>query len=120
MLWALEWPRDQSKLETEMVKQGVNKVRVMAASSLVVLALASAPANANHGHNYVAPLAAFIALNALFHHNHYRGHGSGHRQRYGHGYGHGHGHGYGHRKHRRHSHSHGGYHKPRKKHREHW
>jgi hypothetical protein len=84
----------------------------MAATSLVVLALASAPANAHHGHNYVAPLAAFIAFNALFHHNHHNRH-----RHYGHG---GHGGHQGHKHHRRHSHSHGGYHKPRRKHYRNW
>ena len=107
-----------------MIKHGVNKVRIMAASSLVVLALASAPANAHHGHNYVAPLAAFIAFSALVNHHHYRSHGHGHGYRYGHGpghrYGHVPGHRYGHKHHRRHSHSQGGYHKPRKHYREHW
>jgi len=105
MLWALEWTRHQSNLETEMVKQGISKFRVMAATGLVVMVLASAPANANHGHNYVAPLAAFIAFSAFVHNNNH----SNHR--------HGHGHGYGHRQHRRHSQI--GYHQPRKKHHRH-
>lgn len=95
-----------------MNTKGVKKYRLMAATSLVVLALASAPANAHHGHNYVVPLAAFIAFNSLFHHNHH-----GHHHRYRH---HGHGGHHRYRHHRRHSHSHGGYHKPRRNHGKHW
>jgi hypothetical protein len=83
----------------------------MAATSLVVFALASAPAGAHGGHNIVAPLAAFIAFGALMHHNH--DHHYGYKRRH-HGHGHGHGH------HRRHSYSHGGYHKPRHKRHKHW
>ena len=94
-----------------MSKQGINKFRVMAAVGLVVAALASAPAQAHHETNYVAPLAAFIAFSALYHHSHHNRH-----RYYGHG---GHGGHYGHRP-RRHSHSHDGYHKPRRKHGHKW
>jgi hypothetical protein len=80
---------------------------MMAAASVVVFTLASAPASAHHGHDIVGPAVAFIALSALFHHGHYQSH---HRHHYGHYRPH-------HYKHRRrHSHSHGGYHKPRRKH----
>ena len=89
-----------------MVNLKANKLRMMAASSMVVFALASAPASAHHGHNIVGPAVAFIALSALFHHGHH-----GHHGRL---YGHHRPHHYKH--HRRHSHSHGGYHKKRRKH----
>lgn len=85
-----------------MIKQRVVKVRIIAAASLLALASLSAPARADHGHDYVAPLAAFIAFGALLHHSHHRHHYRQHRY-YGHGHGHGHGHGYGHK--RRHSYS---------------
>jgi len=80
---------------------------MMAAASVIVFALASAPASANHGHNIVGPAVAFIALGALLHHGHFQSH---HRHHYGHYRPHRYKH------HRRHSHSHGGYHKKRRKH----
>jgi len=92
-----------------MVNLKVNKLRMMAATSVVVFALASAPASADHGHSIVGPAVAFIALSTLFHHGHH-----GHHGYRGHGYGHHRPHRYKH--HRRHSHSHGGYHKQRRKH----
>ena len=95
-----------------MISKGVNKIGLMAAAGLLTFALASAPANAHHdGPNYIAPLAAFIALNAFIHHNH---HGHSHRRHYGHHRPH-------YRKHhRKHSHSHGGYHAPRHRRHNHW
>lgn len=88
-----------------MSNKGVTKIRLLAATGLVTAALVSAPANAHQEHNYIAPLAAFITLNALFHHQHYRRH---HYRHHGH-----HGH---HQPHyRKHSHSHGGYGGPRHK-----
>ena len=96
-----------------MSNKGVKKIRLMAAAGLVTAALVSAPASAHHGgHNYVAPLAAFIALNALFHHHHYRYH---HHRHYGHRH-----HRHHRPHHRKHSHSHGGYHGPRHKHHRRW
>jgi len=92
-----------------MVNLKVNKLRMMAAASVVVFALASAPASANHGHDILGPAVAFIALGALFHHGHHGHHG----RHYGRHYGHHRPHHYKH--HRRHSQSHGGYHKPRRK-----
>lgn len=89
-----------------MVNLKVNKLRMMAAASVVVFALVSAPASANHGHDIVGPAVAFIALSALFHHGHH-----GHHGRH---YGHQRPHHYKH--HRRHSYSHGGYHNKRRKH----
>lgn len=87
-----------------MLVKGVSKIRLAAAAGLLTAALASTPASANHGHNYIAPLAAFITLNALFHHQH-RHHGHRHHRHHGH-----------HRPHyRKHSHSHGGYRGPRHK-----
>jgi hypothetical protein len=94
-----------------MVNLKVNKLRMMAAASVVVFALASAPANAHHGHDILGPAVAFIALGALFHHGHHGHYGHyGHRRHYGHYRPHQY------KRHRRHSHSHGGYHKPRRKH----
>ena len=58
-----------------MVNLKVNKLRMIAAASVVVFALASAPASANHGHDIVGPAVAFIALSALFHHGHQGHHG---------------------------------------------
>ncbi len=92
-----------------MVNLKVNKLRMIAAASVVVFALASAPASANHGHDIVGPAVAFIALSALFHHGHQSHHG--HQGRH---YGHHQPHHYKH--HRRHSYSHGGYHNKRRKH----
>ena len=87
-----------------MLVKGVSKIRLAAATGLLTAALVSAPANAHHGHNYIAPLAAFITLNALIHHQH-RHHGHRHHRHHGH-----------HRPHyRKHSHSHGGYRGPRHK-----
>ncbi len=91
-----------------MINQGVNKIGIMAAGGLVVLALASAPASANHGHGIVGPAVAFLAFSALFHH--------GHRHHYGHSHGHNRPH---YKQNRRHSRSHGGYYKPRSKHYKH-
>ena len=113
-----------------MVKQGVNKIRLVATAGLVMFALASNPAKANHDHNYVAPLAAFIAFSALIHHDHKRHYGGhshqGHKRHYG-GHSHqdhqrhyGHYQYQGHRHHRRHSHSHGGYQASKRKHYNRW
>ena len=88
-----------------MSNKGVSKIGLLAATGLVTAALIAAPAKADHGHNYIAPLAAFITLNALFNHQHYHRH---HHRHYGHQ-----GHYRPHK--RRHSHSHGGYHGPRHK-----
>lgn len=85
-----------------MLLQGVNKIRIIAVASLLTLASTSAPVKAHHGHDYVAPLAAFIAFGALLHHSHHRHH---YHRYHGHGHGHGHGHSYKHK--RRHSHSSG-------------
>ena len=85
----------------------------MAAASVVVLTLASAPASAHHGHNIIGPAVAFIALGALLHHGHQRHHGH-YGRHYGRHYDHYRPHRYKH--HRRHSHSHGGYHSKRRKH----
>lgn len=94
-----------------MVKLTVNKLGMMAAATVVVFTLASAPANAHRSHDIVGPAVAFIALSTLFHHSH---HGHHYGRHYGRHYGHHRPHHY--RHHRRHSHSHGGYHKPRRKH----
>ncbi|MCP4875151.1 MAG: hypothetical protein GY896_06705 [Gammaproteobacteria bacterium] len=88
-----------------MVKQGVNKLRIATAGSLLMLALVSVPANAHHNQNIVGPAIAFLTLGALLHH--------GHHSHYNHHYNH--------RRHHykprhRRSHSHGGYHNPRPKH----
>jgi hypothetical protein len=88
-----------------MVNLKLNKLRMMAAASVAVFSLASAPASANHGHDFVGPAVAFIALSALFHHGH-----QGHHGRH---YGHHQPHHYKH--HRRHSYSHGGNHNKRRK-----
>jgi len=123
-----------------MVKQRVNKLQMMAATSLLVLAMASTPASAYHDHAVVVPLVTGFALGALAYHGH--GHYQQHRyyryQRHGYRqYGHSqyrhkqnrhnrHGR-YGHQPRRsysqggyyhqpRHSSSQGGYHKPRRKH----
>jgi hypothetical protein len=85
-----------------------NKLAVMAATGLVILALASTSARASHDHanhdyDVVTPLVAGFALGALLNyghssHHYYRyqyqrhghsGHGSGHRsgRSSGHGYG---------------------------------
>lgn len=90
-----------------MLMKGVNKIRLTAASGLLTAALVSAPANAHHGYNYVAPLAAFITLNALLQQQHERHYYHRH-------------HGYHRPHHRKHSHSHGGYYGPRHKRRKHW
>ena len=85
-----------------MLKQGLNKFRVVAGGSLLVLALASAPASAHHDYSIVGPAVAFIALGALFHHGHHSHNGYG-----GHNYGHQRRH---YKPYRRHSRSYGGYH----------
>lgn len=93
-----------------MKNLGVNKIRIMAAAGLIALAVSSAPAKASHGHDYIAPLAAFVAIGALanfHHHGHYSHHYRPHyRPHY--------------RQHRRHSHSHGGYGAPRHKQHRNW
>ncbi len=91
-----------------MVNLKLNKLHMVAAGSVVLLALSSAPASANHNHSIVGPAVAFIALSTLFHHNHH-GHHYGHNRSYGHNRHH-------YKRHRRHSYSHGGYHNPRRKH----
>jgi len=127
-----------------MVKQRVNKLQMMAAASLLALAAASTPANADHGHDIVVPLVAGFALGALAYHGHNR-YQQRHSYRYRrHSYGqyrpgqHGQGHsgyktqrsysqgGYhqrprhsgsqgGYHQSPRHSRSQGGYHQPRRK-----
>jgi len=115
-----------------MLKQGVNKLPTMTAAGLLMLAMVSAPASADHGHSIVVPVVAAFALGALAYHGHsqyrqhhyYRYRGHGYRQYPSGQYGHGH---YGHqqrnshsqggyRHQSRHSSSQGGYHKPRYKH----
>ena len=115
-----------------MVKQHVNKLQMMAVASLLALAAASTPANANHDHGVVAPLVTGFALGALAYHGHshyqqhhyYRYRSHGYRQYRSAQQGHGH---YGHKSRQsysqggyhqrpRHSHSKGGYHQPRRKH----
>ena len=100
-----------------MVTRKSIKLAIGLAAGLLVFSLSSAPARADHGHDAVAPAAAFIALGWMLHHGHhghhrhyqyykrYRHHGHrGHKSRYG-----------GHYKHqRKHSHSHGGYHKQKR------
>ena len=89
-----------------MVTRKSIKLGTGLATGLLVLTLASTPAQAHQAHDVVGPVATFIALNWIFHHKHHRHH-----------YYHGHGHyGYYHKKrhhkhYRKHSHSHGGYHK---------
>ena len=58
-----------------MVTTGVKKIRFAALAGLVAMSVASLPARAHHDHNIVAPLAAFIAFNALIHHRHHRHYG---------------------------------------------
>ncbi len=93
-----------------MIKSGVNRMRVMAVAGMLVLASASLPASASHDQDFIAPLAAFIAITALAQHDHY-----GHYHHHGH---------YRHqyRPQHRHSHSHGGYGYggPRPKHHRNW
>lgn len=55
-----------------MVKQRVNKLQMMAAASLLALAAASTPANADHGHDLVVPMVTVVALGALAYHGHSR------------------------------------------------
>jgi uncharacterized protein YgiB involved in biofilm formation len=123
-----------------MFAQSRNKLAVTAATGLVILALASTSARANHDyanhdHDVVTPLVAGFALGALLNyghssHHYYRyqyqrhghsGRGSGHRS----GYSSGHGYSshykksyskgqYGHKP--RHSSSRGNRHTPRRKH----
>ena len=109
-----------------MVKQRVNKLQMMAAASLLAMAAASTPANADHGHDLVVPLVTVVALGALAYHGHsryqqrhsysYRSHSYRQYRRGQHGQGHS---GYqtqrsysqgGHHQRPRHSVSQGGYH----------
>jgi hypothetical protein len=115
-----------------MVKQRGNKFRNAALGSLLVLALASAPASANHEPDIIGPAIAFITLGALLHHGHHNNHGHGHGHKrhhnnhyrsrsHGHGgYGNGYRHGKktgGHDNHkRRYSKNHGGGHNSHRKH----
>ncbi|MGD8348336.1 MAG: hypothetical protein PVI79_03825 [Gammaproteobacteria bacterium] len=104
-----------------MINLGLNKIRVLAAATLVALAVASAPAKANHDADIIVPLAAIIAIGALAghqHHGYYRytyqsryrpQYGSHYRPHYG-----------SHYRPYRHSHSHGGYREPRYKHHRNW
>ena len=94
-----------------MVKQGVNKIRVLAVAGLVAVTFASAPAKAHHDHGIVAPMAALIVLGAMVHHsNHsnYRRYDNHYRPHHNHNH------------HRRHSDSHGGYHNPKRNHHKRW
>lgn len=95
----------QVKREMVMLKQGVNKLGLTVAGTLLLLSLAmvSTPSRAHHGHSIVGPAVAFIALGALLHHGHHS-----HQYHYRHHYRH-------HYKPRRpHNHSRGGYHTPRR------
>jgi len=91
-----------------MVNLRRNKLGLIAAGSVLVLALASTPAKAHDDYSIVGPAVAFITLGALLHHSHYSHHGH-----YGHHYRRHQPH---YKRHRRHSYSHGGYRKPRHKH----
>jgi hypothetical protein len=114
-----------------MMMRNSKKLGIGLAAGLLVFSLASAPAQADHGHDVVAPAAALIALGWVLHHGHDRhyhyykhqrhykhhrhpGH-HGHKSRQGGHYG---GHYKQHRGHykqpRRHSHSSGGYDKKRR------
>jgi hypothetical protein len=97
-----------------MVKQGVNKIRVLAVAGLVAVSFASAPAKAHHDHGIVAPMAALIVLGAMVHHSNHGNHGN--YRRYDNHYRPHHNHNH----HRRHSDSHGGYHNPKRNHHKRW
>jgi hypothetical protein len=109
-----------------MFAQPRNKLAVMASVGLVMLALVSTSARANHDQDVVTPLVAGFALGALLNYGHsshhfYRyqyqrhghsRHGSGHRS--GHGSGHGYGSHYTNSHYKKSHSSHGNYgHKPR-------
>jgi hypothetical protein len=121
-----------------MFAQPRNKLAVVAATGLVMLALVSTSAranhdHANHNHDVVTPLVAGFALGALLNYGHSSHHYYRYQyQRHGHS-GHGSGHGYsgGHRTNshyqksyskgqyghkQRHSSSRGNRHTPRRKH----
>ncbi len=70
-------------------------LKVSLFSALLVIGLASTPAQAHHNHDLLVPLAGFLVLGSLLRHNH--GHGHGYSS-------HNHGHGYGYSK-RRYSHN---------------
>lgn len=89
-----------------MVKQGVNKIRILAVASLVAVALVSAPAKANHDHSIAGPVAALILLGAMVHHGHHRNYNNHYRPHHSHNH---------HRRHG-HSYSHGGYHNRKRNH----
>ena len=116
-----------------MFAQPRNKLAVVAATGLVMLALVSTSARANHDHDVVTPLVAGFALGALLNYGHSSHHYYRYQyQRHGHS-SHGSGHGYsghrtnshykksyssqGHYGHKqRHSSSRGNRHTPRRKH----
>ncbi len=85
--------------------------RPLVLGAVLSLAMAVSPAQAHHNHraDIVVPLAALIAIGALYNHGHHRH--STHRHYY-HSYKkrHRHHHGYGH-SHKRRSYSQGGYHR---------
>ena len=89
-------------------------LKVSLISALLIMGLVAKPVQADHNDNLLVPLAGFVLLGSLLHHNHGHGHGHGYsKRRYGYnghngGYAHN-GHG-GHQYHRRaRSQSHEGY-----------
>ena len=61
-------------------------LKVSLIAALLVIGLASTPAQAHYNDNLLVPLAGFLVLGSLLRHNHGHGHGySSHR--HGHGYG---------------------------------
>jgi hypothetical protein len=100
-----------------MVTRKSIKLGTGLAAGLLMLGLSTTPARADHGHDVVAPAAAFLALGWMLHHGHHGHHR--HYEYYKHHRKHGHSshkrHHRGHYRHqRKHSHSHGGYHRQKR------
>ena len=95
--------------KTIVAKSKLSKLKISLASTLLILGLATSPAQADHYRHVIAPLATVAALAYLFDHGHHR---LTYKKKIYHGYGHrnyGHQNGRQQHKRRKHSHSSGGY-----------
>ncbi|MCH8105407.1 MAG: hypothetical protein IIC58_07890 [Proteobacteria bacterium] len=68
-----------------MTRPNITSIKVALISALLMGGLMANPARADHNERYIAPLATFVLLNALFRNGHQHHYGYS-RHRHGHGH----------------------------------